>query len=59
MTDNTMMIRKCGSTFQWCDGNCAKCPATKLSYSNHTAVLDNQECLYDYKCSTKASDRRS
>jgi hypothetical protein len=39
MADNNMMIRPCGSSFSYCDGNCNSCIANNTYTTNSTDSL--------------------
>ena len=36
MYNRELLVRMCGNSWVCCDGECAECPATKLTTSNRT-----------------------
>ena len=42
MASEDMAIRKCGSSWEYCDGNCNECYNRALTYSTTTEVKDEK-----------------
>ena len=40
MCNRELLVRLCGNSWVCCDGECAECPATKLTTSNRTEVTN-------------------